>query len=71
MILSLLQGVQDKITGSVLLKGLCRAGLYPIPFFTSPPNHNTSIFFPQESFLLPWTSRQHKSLAQTIRSSLK
>jgi len=25
-------GIQDKITGNVLLKGLCRAGLYPIPF---------------------------------------
>ncbi|BBG99972.1 hypothetical protein Prudu_009845 [Prunus dulcis] len=31
-------GVQDKLTGSVLLKGLCRAGLYSIPFFPSQPH---------------------------------
>jgi hypothetical protein len=27
--------IQDKITGNVLLKGLCRAGLYLIPFSIS------------------------------------
>ncbi|KAI5353001.1 hypothetical protein L3X38_005893 [Prunus dulcis] len=30
--------IQDKLTGSVLLKGLCRAGLYSIPFFPSQPH---------------------------------
>jgi len=32
--------IQDKITGNVLLKGLCRVGLYPIPF---------SFLFPSQS----------------------
>jgi len=31
---------QDKITGNVLLKGLCRAGLYPIPFSFSFPSQS-------------------------------
>ncbi|CAL2253052.1 unnamed protein product [Prunus armeniaca] len=61
----------DKITGSVLLKGLCTADLYPIPFFTSPPNHKQTSSFHKNHFFLPWTSRQHKSLAQTLRLSLK
>ncbi|KAI5323882.1 hypothetical protein L3X38_032955 [Prunus dulcis] len=30
--------IQDKLTGSILLKGLCRAGLYSIPFFPSQPH---------------------------------
>ena len=32
--------IQDKITGNVLLKGLCRAGLYPIPFSFSFPSQS-------------------------------
>jgi hypothetical protein len=30
--------IQDKFMGNVLLKGLCRAGLYPIPFSISFPS---------------------------------
>ncbi|CAL2258852.1 unnamed protein product [Prunus armeniaca] len=30
--------IQDKLTGSVLLKGRCRAGLYSIPLFPSQPH---------------------------------
>ncbi|KAI5346205.1 hypothetical protein L3X38_014084 [Prunus dulcis] len=30
--------IQDKLTGSVLLKGLCRAGIYSIPLFPLQPH---------------------------------
>ncbi|CAL8149935.1 unnamed protein product [Prunus armeniaca] len=40
----------DKITGSVLLKGLCTVDLYLIPFFTSPPNHKQASSFHKNHF---------------------
>ncbi|CAL8170379.1 unnamed protein product [Prunus armeniaca] len=45
-----LQGVQDKLTGSVLLKGLCRAGLYSIPFFPSQPHHTPAASLIKQHF---------------------
>ncbi|XP_021829277.1 uncharacterized protein LOC110769577 [Prunus avium] len=64
LILLPLQGVQDKITGNVLLKGLCRAGLYPIPFSISsipPPRLPQASSFPKNQFCY---------LGQQVKTSL-
>lgn len=46
--------IQDKITGNILLKGLCSADLYPIPFIH--PRSHLNFAFPFKIFLLSWTT---------------
>ncbi|CAL8157377.1 unnamed protein product [Prunus armeniaca] len=69
--------IQDKITGSVLLKGLCRAGLYPIPFSLPQSNIQQASFFHKNHFCYLGqrvnTSLWHKRLghpSNTITSAL-
>jgi histone deacetylase 1/2 len=56
--------IQDKITGNVLLKGLCSNGLYPIPFSVSSSSHTP--------FQLASASHrnQYCYLGQQVKSSL-
>ncbi|CAL8081400.1 unnamed protein product [Prunus armeniaca] len=72
-----LQLKQDKITGSVLLKGLCRAGLYPIPFSLPQSNLQQASSFHKNHFCYLGqrvnTSLWHKRLghpSNTITSAL-
>ena len=56
--------IQDKITGDVLLKGLCSNGLYPIPFSVSSRSHTP--------FQLALASHRNQScyLGQQVQTSL-
>ncbi|CAL8075067.1 unnamed protein product [Prunus armeniaca] len=72
-----LQLKQDKITTSVLLKGLCRAGLYPIPFSLLQSNLQQASSFHKNHFCYLGqqvnTSLWHKRLghpSNTITSAL-
>jgi hypothetical protein len=57
--------IQDKLTGRVLLQGLCRDGLYP-PFI-HPTLSTITVLLPlKESILLYWSPSKNKSLAQTF-----